>query len=46
MIRKIFEIVGAIYIILAVLGSIDVIDFHNCISNAGKCRVNVEKEAK
>ncbi|WP_261534455.1 hypothetical protein [Burkholderia multivorans] len=32
--------------VLAVLGSIDVIDFHNCISNAGKCRVSVAKEAK
>lgn len=43
MIRRICEIVGAIYIILAVLSSIDIIDFRTCISNSGKCRVSVEK---
>ena len=35
------KIVGAVYIVLAVLGSLDVIDMHTCVSDAGRCHVTV-----
>lgn len=44
-ITKICTIVGATYIVLAVLGSLDVIALKTCISNAGHCEVRIKDGA-
>lgn len=35
--KNLLAVIGAVYVALAVLASLDLLDVHTCISNAGKC---------
>lgn len=40
-IKIICTAVGAVYIVLSVLGSLDAIDLKTCVSNAGRCHITI-----